>query len=193
MQEEKKAKLHALLSGLTERVNYMPKSKQTRRRPVQRKPAPTQKRQSPSLLILGLGILLLVALGATAAIALNRPAPAAAVNENASGGIDSLPNEVSVAEAADLRDQGAFILDVRTPEEWADFHIPGSTLIPIDELESRVNEVPRDQQVVVVCRSGNRSATGRDILKDANFDQVTSMAGGLNAWRTDGLDTVVGP
>lgn len=146
---------------------------------------PTNRKQ-PNLLLVGGGLLLLVALVVAAALILRQPAPTAAVNGSA------LPDEVSVAEAASLRDQGAFILDVRTPEEWADFHIPGSTLIPVDELESRVNEVPRDQQVVVVCRSGNRSAVGRDILKQASFDTVTSMAGGLNAWRADGLETVAG-
>jgi rhodanese-related sulfurtransferase len=171
----------------------MSKSKPASRKPAARKPAPTPKTKSPNPLIIGLGVLLLVALVATAALLLNRPAPAAAVNQSVPGALASLPDEVSVAKAAELRDQGAFILDVRTPEEWADYHIPGSTLIPIDELESRVNEVPRDQQVVVVCRSGNRSAVGRDILKNADFDQVTSMAGGLNVWRADGLDTVSGP
>ena len=64
---------------------------------------------------------------------------------------------------------------------------PARTLIPVDELESRVNDVPRGQQVVVVCRSGNRSAFGRHILKEASFDQVTCMAGGLNDWRSDDL------
>ena len=136
---------------------------------------------------MGLGLLLVVALVTTAALLLRQP------TQSASTGQAALPEEVSVAQAADLRDQGAFILDVRTPEEWAEFHLPDSTLIPVDELEARVNEVPRDQQVVVVCRSGNRSAVGRDILKNAGFDQVTSMAGGLKAWRADGLETVDGP
>lgn len=103
------------------------------------------------------------------------------------------PAEISVAEAATKRDQGAFILDVRTPEEWADFHVADSTLIPIDELPSRISEVPADQEVVVVCRSGNRSATARDILRQAGLEQVTSMAGGLNEWRAEGYPTVSGP
>jgi len=101
----------------------------------------------------------------------------------------SLPNTVSVAEAAELRDSGAFILDVRTPEEWTEYHIPGSTRILLNELESRVAEVPRDQQVVVVCRSGNRSQEGRDILKAAGFTSVASMEGGLSEWRDQGLPT----
>lgn len=104
-----------------------------------------------------------------------------------------LPREVSVSKATSLRDQGAFILDVREPEEWNAGHIPDATLIPLGELASRIDELPRDQQIVVVCRSGNRSATGRDILLDAGFQEVTSMAGGMNDWTSQGLPTVTGP
>jgi rhodanese-related sulfurtransferase len=98
-----------------------------------------------------------------------------------------------VAETAAKRDAGAFILDVRTQEEWNEYHIPGSTLITLDQLETRLNEVPKDKEVVVVCRSGNRSQPGRDILKNAGFPQVTSMSGGLKEWTTANLPTVTGP
>jgi rhodanese-related sulfurtransferase len=111
---------------------------------------------------------------------------AAAATSGAGANRASLPAEISVAEAAAKRDAGAFILDVRTPDEWKDFHVPGSTLIPIDELPNRVAEVPKDKEVVVVCRSGNRSATGRDVLLKAGYPQVTSLAGGLTAWRNAG-------
>ncbi|MGB8983944.1 MAG: rhodanese-like domain-containing protein [Anaerolineales bacterium] len=103
------------------------------------------------------------------------------------------PREISVEQAAAERDSGAFILDVRQPEEWNEFHIPGSTLIPLGELAARVDELPRDREIVVVCRSGNRSAQGRDILLDAGFTQVTSMAGGVTQWRAAGYPTVSGP
>lgn len=103
------------------------------------------------------------------------------------------PREVSVAEAAEMREEGAFILDVRTPGEWEAFHITGSTLIPLDQLERRISEVPTDQQIVVVCRSGNRSQTGRDILQQAGLEQVTSMSGGLSQWKAFGYPTEAGP
>ena len=102
-------------------------------------------------------------------------------------------SEISVEQAFARREAGAFILDVRTPQEWNEAHIPDSTLIPLDELASRLSEVPRDQEVVVVCRSGNRSQEGRDILQKAGFSQVVSMAGGLNQWRAAGYPTVSGP
>jgi rhodanese-related sulfurtransferase len=97
-----------------------------------------------------------------------------------------------VSEAAALRDAGAFVLDVRQPEEWAQVHIPGATLVPLGELPGRLAEVPRDRDVVVVCRSGNRSGAGRDILLGAGYPRVTSMAGGVTDWQAAGLPTESG-
>ncbi len=100
--------------------------------------------------------------------------------------------DVSVQKAAELREDGAFVLDVRTPEEWDQVHIPGAALIPLDQLAGRVNEVPKDQPVLVYCRSGNRSQTGRDILLAAGYEQVTSMTGGITAWAAAGYPTETG-
>ncbi len=105
---------------------------------------------------------------------------------------NNLPSNVTVEEAYHLRQEGAFMLDVRRIDEWEQGHIPGATLIPLDELGSRLDEVPRDQPVVVVCRSGNRSSQGRDILLDAGFTQVTSMDGGMNSWQAMGYETISG-
>lgn len=106
-----------------------------------------------------------------------------ATSSGAGGGLAS---NISVDEAHAMYQDGAFVLDVREPSEWDEFHAPGTTLIPLGELASRVDELPRDRPIVVVCRSGNRSQEGRDILLAAGFTQVTSMDGGLNAWRTAG-------
>ena len=100
---------------------------------------------------------------------------------------NALSSTISVNEAYALYQNGAFVLDVRTVEEWNEFHAPNTTLIPLDQLASRLNEVPRDRQVVVVCRSGNRSQQGRDILLNSGFEQVASMTGGLNEWRASGF------
>jgi rhodanese-related sulfurtransferase len=147
------------------------------------RPSRQNKKQTfnPTLLWAGLGIVLVVLAGAF----LFNPAGTPTA--------EALPREVSVAEAAALRDGGAFILDVREPDEWVESHIPGATLIPLGELASRVDEVPQGQEVVVVCRSGNRSAEGRDILLAAGFTDVTSMAGGVNQWKAAGFETVSGP
>jgi len=120
------------------------------------------------------------------------PAPATVAPGSSGGGAPAgaaLPESVSVARAAALRDAGAFVLDVRQPEEWAVVRIPGAVLIPLDELPGRVAEVPRDRDVVVVCHSGNRSRQGRDILRAAGYDRVTSMTGGVAAWQAAGLPT----
>jgi rhodanese-related sulfurtransferase len=111
-----------------------------------------------------------------------------------SGGGSGLAREISVDEAYQMYQQdGVYFLDVRTLEEWNEYHAPDTTLIPLDQLAARVNEVPKDQQIVVVCRSGNRSQSGRDILLQAGFTNVTSMAGGLSTWRDKGYPVTTGP
>ena len=100
--------------------------------------------------------------------------------------VSTLPLAVSVEEAYSYREDGAFILDVRTQQEWDAGHIPGAILIPLDELPNRLNEVPENMEIVVVCRSGNRSGTGRDILLSNGFTSVTSMEGGVNQWQAAG-------
>ena len=97
-----------------------------------------------------------------------------------------LAAEISVAEAYALYPDQAFFLDVREVVEWQAGHVPGTTNIPLSVLADRVGELPTGQQIVVVCRSGNRSQEGRDILQAAGFDDVTSMAGGLSDWKDAG-------
>ena len=104
----------------------------------------------------------------------------------------TLPAEISVDQAYQEYQDGVYFLDVRTPEEWNDHHVPGTTLIPLDELPARFSEVPSDQQVVVVCRSGNRSMQAREFLLEAGYSEVTSLDGGLNAWGQAGYDLVSG-
>jgi len=111
----------------------------------------------------------------------------------ANQGNGGLRRDINVDQAYQLREEGAFILDVREPSEWNEKHIPGSTLIPLGQLSSRVNELPQDQTIVVICRSGNRSQTGRDILLDAGFEDVTSTTGGINDWIASGYEYVTGP
>jgi rhodanese-related sulfurtransferase len=99
---------------------------------------------------------------------------------NASG------SEITVAQAYEKYQQGALFLDVRTQDEWTGGHIAGSMLIPLDELHSRLSELPMDQQIVVVCRSGARSREGLNILQKAGFKMVTCMRWGILAWSAAG-------
>lgn len=108
------------------------------------------------------------------------------IASSAGGGVSTAQaKEISVDEAYALYQAGAFVLDVRTQEEWDEYHAPNTTLIPLDQLPNRLSELPRDREIVVVCRSGNRSQEGRDILLDAGFN-ATSMAGGLKEWYAKG-------
>ena len=141
---------------------------------------PKQNKPAAWVWILGAAAILLVLAGAFILPQL-MPAQEAA-----------LAREVSVAQAHQMRDEGVFVLDVRQPEEWEEIHIPGATLIPLDQLQTRLSEVPQDQPVLVYCRSGNRSQEGRDILLAAGIEQVTSMTGGIREWAAAGYPTETG-
>ena len=110
------------------------------------------------------------------------------VNKQGAGGASAtqLPYVITVQDAYQKYQEGVFILDVREPSEWDEFHIPNTTLIPLGELPDRLDEVPQGQPIIVVCRSGNRSQSGRDILLNAGFQNVTSMSGGVTQWSTLG-------
>lgn len=90
---------------------------------------------------------------------------------------------LSTEEAKKLVDDSeAVVLDVRTPEEFEEGHIPKATLIPLQELESRLGELDKDETYLVVCRSGNRSAQASELLVQEGFKKVYNMTGGMNTW-----------
>jgi rhodanese-related sulfurtransferase len=94
-------------------------------------------------------------------------------------------NEVSVDEAYLMYQSGAFVLDVSWPAEWDEYHVPNTTLIPLDQLFNRINEVPQNTDILVVSRSPTSSQQGRDLLISAGIDAV-SMAGSLSEWYAKG-------
>ncbi len=79
-----------------------------------------------------------------------------------------------------------YLLDVRQPEEFRSGHIPGAKLIPLGELSSRMNELPQNQEIVVICRSGNRSQSATRQLTSAGYN-ATNLSGGMLAWSGAGL------
>jgi rhodanese-related sulfurtransferase len=93
---------------------------------------------------------------------------------------------ISVAQAYQKYQQGAFFLDVRSQEEWDQVHIATSTLIPLDELQNRLSELPKDHDIVVVCLSGHRSEEGVTMLRNIGFSRANCMTGGLTAWKAAG-------
>ena len=96
---------------------------------------------------------------------------------------------ISMNEFQDkILDQKTIVLDVRTEEEYYGplGHIEGAILIPINELENRLLELDeyRDKTIYVVCRSGNRSGFGKDILNNNNFDAI-NVDGGMLQWKAN--------
>ncbi|MDV8148718.1 rhodanese-like domain-containing protein [Arthrobacter sp. B10-11] len=93
--------------------------------------------------------------------------------------------EITVTEAEQRR-TSAQILDVREDFEVAEGMIPGALHIPMGQLQARLSELDPRVPVIVVCRSGNRSARVADALNAAGFSADT-MAGGMIAWGREGL------
>ena len=92
--------------------------------------------------------------------------------------------DISVDEALRLwQNKEAIIIDVRTPGEYRDGHIPGVVNIPLDELEKRIGEIPKDKKVVLICRTGSRSAQGTRLLRSKGFNNVYNSTGGMSTWK----------
>jgi hydroxyacylglutathione hydrolase len=88
--------------------------------------------------------------------------------------------------------QPPVLLDVRNPREWATKHIEGSVNIPLNHLQERIAEVPRDRRIAVHCAGGYRSSIAVSILHQYGITQLIEMAGGLAAWNAAQLPVVVG-
>jgi rhodanese-related sulfurtransferase len=94
--------------------------------------------------------------------------------------------ESTVGELKARLDKGdVFLLDVREPREWEISHIEGATLIPLGELSKRISELPQGSDapdLVVMCKSGVRSAKAVKLLRDKGFTHVTNLRGGILEW-----------
>ncbi|MBA3022681.1 MAG: rhodanese-like domain-containing protein [Gammaproteobacteria bacterium] len=99
---------------------------------------------------------------------------------------------VDVKTAQSMVSQGALLLDVREPSEYAAVHAVNAKLLPLGQVESRLQELAafKDQPVAVICRSGRRSAQAVAMLQEAGFTQVVNVQGGTSAWVEAGLDVV---
>lgn len=77
------------------------------------------------------------------------------------------------------------IIDVRQPDEFAYGHIPGAKLIPLGELSKRMQEIDKNTDSVMVCRSGGRSSMASDLLQQAGYNKVHNLMGGMSMWDGD--------
>jgi len=92
----------------------------------------------------------------------------------------AVPSVAAAAVAAD-----AFLIDVREPYEWQAGHVENALHIPMGEIQQRLDEIPTDQEVVVVCKVGGRSAQVTDYLNKVGRTAV-NLDGGMHAWETAG-------
>jgi rhodanese-related sulfurtransferase len=83
-------------------------------------------------------------------------------------------------------EQPTVIVDVRQPLEWKSGVIPGAVRIPLTQIGERMEELPRDRQILAICQSSHRSPIAARRLKKAGFE-VLNVDGGLQAWRAQGL------
>jgi rhodanese-related sulfurtransferase len=80
---------------------------------------------------------------------------------------------------------GAWLLDVREDDEWTAGYAPGARHIPLGQLGGRTAEIPQDEVVYVICRSGARSARAAQALSAAGWDAI-NVAGGMQDWAAAG-------
>ena len=115
-------------------------------------------------------------------------ASAAGLPVSVDGVVPSVAVQVSAAAAEDLIHDGAVVIDVREEDEWAAGHAPGSVLIPMAQLETRLEEI-KGERALIVCRSGGRSDAMAQLLSSRGINAV-NLAGGLRAWEGAGLPVV---
>ena len=94
--------------------------------------------------------------------------------------------QISVEELDSPADEadpasGPFVVDVRTPTEFAAGHLPEAVNVPVDELRSRLNELPHDRRLVTYCQVGQRGYLALRILQQTGFDAV-NLGGGYKTW-----------
>ena len=96
--------------------------------------------------------------------------------------------DMSSLQAKTLLDKGGvFLLDVRTPEEFRQARLKDGVLIPVDQIERRLGEIPRNRPIIVYCAVGSRSAGAASFLAEKGFRDVSNMKDGIVGWYRNGL------
>lgn len=98
-------------------------------------------------------------------------------------------HRVTVAEAKDMiGGDDVVVIDVREPHEYSSGHVPGATLIPVNSVFARREELPKDKKIVFVCAVGQRSALAAELAAAAGLppDKLFNLDGGTEAWKKAG-------
>ena len=103
-----------------------------------------------------------------------------------------MADEVTIEQFTQEQAAGAVVVDVRDPDEYAGGHVTGAQSLPLGEIPARLDELPRDQTLYLVCQAGGRSAKAADLLAGSGFD-VRWVAGGTTAWTEAGGQMASGP
>ena len=100
---------------------------------------------------------------------------------------DITPSDLAARLAAG---DSLVLVDVRESHEWNTGHLASAQHIPLGQLGRRIEEIPRDAEIVMICRSGSRSAHAQHMLKQAGFAKVKNLVGGMMRWARDVDPTV---
>lgn len=95
--------------------------------------------------------------------------------------------EADVADTAAALDAGALLVDVREHFEWRAGHARGAVHLPMIEVPARLDELPRDAPIYLICATGNRSGRVAEYLGQNGFARPINVRGGTVAWRRAGL------
>lgn len=100
--------------------------------------------------------------------------------------------EVTPQEGLQRVKDGALLVDVREQNEFDEVHAEGALLLPLSELEGRYSELPRDRELVLICRSGARSGRATEFLNQNGYPSAVNLQGGTLAWVEQNLPHVKG-
>jgi rhodanese-related sulfurtransferase len=102
--------------------------------------------------------------------------------------------EIGPKAAAESMAAGAVMIDIREADEWEEVRIPGAQFQPLSEINDWFEDLPQDRQVILQCRSGNRSAMATAaLIRQVRMDNVVNLAGGIIAWHQAGYPIDLAP
>jgi rhodanese-related sulfurtransferase len=115
------------------------------------------------------------------------PPPVQPASAPAAAGV-SLPliSPQALLERQAKGDSSLFVLDVRSPEEFASGHVPGAVNVPYDQVASKLAEIPKDKDVVLYCKSGRRAGLAAEVLQANGYAKLEHLQGDMPGWSKDG-------